>query len=142
MTESDIIQAAIQAAQASTAVFSIFLTIVSAYLAGLYFFIYQAPLGLRLIAFFLLSISLVTLGALAFNLQYLGEGMHTAWQKLPHHTTDMETLGPPLIVRSVFLDGREAASLIAWALGAVVYVSLAYMTFVYSWPKRASDYKD
>lgn len=142
MTESDILQAAVQAAQASAAVFSIFLTIVSAYLAGLYFFINQAPFGLRLIAFFLLSISLVTLGAFAYNLQWLGEGMHTAWQKLPQHMTGMDTLGPPLIVQSVFLDGRVAGSLTAWAFGAVVYVSLAYMTFFYSWPRRASAYKD
>src|ERR1700722_12128613 len=124
MSESEILQSGIQAAQASAAIFSIFITIVTAYIVGLYLFLNVAPLGLRLIAFFLFSISLLALGALAYNMQYLGEGMHTAWQRLPQHTTGMETLGPPLIVRSVFLDGRIAASWTVWAIGILVYVSL------------------
>jgi hypothetical protein len=136
MSESDILQAAIQSAQAATALFSLFFAIVSAYIAGLYFFLNSAPFGLRLIAFVLLTISFLTVAALAFNLQYLGEGMHNAWQALPQHATGMERLGPPVIVRSLFLDGRTVAMFIGWSLGAIVYISLAYMTFLYCWPQK------
>jgi hypothetical protein len=138
MTEAEILSNAIQAAQATAAVFSLFLTIVSAYIAALYFFLNRAPC-LRTMAFVLLSIAFVALGALALNMQYLGEGLHTAWLKLPQKATGMEVLGPPIVVRSLFLNGREAASWAAWALGGVVYVALTYLTFLYRWPQRPSQ---
>ena len=138
MTEAEILSNAIQAAQATAAIFSLFLTIVSAYIAALYFFLNRAPC-LRTMAFVLLSIAFVALGALALNMQYLGEGLHTAWLKLPQKATGMEVLGPPIVVRSLFLNGREAASWAAWALGGVVYVALTYLTFLYRWPQRPSQ---
>jgi hypothetical protein len=141
MTEAEILQNAIQAAQAALSVFSVFLGIVSAYIVGLYLFLKSAPLGLKWIAFFLLTVALLALGALALNLQYLGEGMHTAWQKLPQKMSGMESLGPPVIVRSIFLDGREIAAWIGWGVGFSVYLSLFYMTFIYRWQPR-SYWKD
>lgn len=142
MTEAEILQNAIQAAQAALSVFSVFLGIVSAYIVGLYLFLNTAPAGLRFIAFFLLSIALLALGALAWNLQYLGEGMHTAWQQLPQKVTAMQSLGPPLIVRSIFLDGRQIAAWTGWTVGLVVYISLFYMTFVYRWQRPKSFLKE
>jgi hypothetical protein len=136
MTEAEILSNAIQAAQATAAIFSLFLTIVSAYIAALYFFLNRAPC-LRTMAFLLVSIAFVALGALALNMQYLGEGLHTAWLKLPQKATGMEVLGPPIVVRSLFLDGREATYWAAWALGGVVYLALTYLTFMYRWPQRA-----
>lgn len=136
MTEAEILSNAIQAAQATAAIFSLFLAIVSAYVAALYFFLCRAPAGLRLMAFILLTFSFATLGALALNMQYLGEGMHTAWLKLPQKSTGMDVLGPPIVVRSLFLDGREATFWAVWALGSVVYLALTYLTFIYRWPQR------
>jgi hypothetical protein len=109
MTESEILSNAIQAAQAATAILSLFFAIVSAYVVGLYLFLHKAPLGLRLLTFLLFTISMVALGMLAFNLQYLGEGMHRAWVNLPQKSTGLDVLGPPIIARSLFLDGRAAA---------------------------------
>ncbi|MGA7324664.1 MAG: hypothetical protein WBX25_09330 [Rhodomicrobium sp.] len=136
MTEAEILGSAIQAAQAAAAIFSLFLAIVSAYIVGLYLFLHKAPFGLRFPAFILLTISFAALGALALNMQYLGEGMHTAWLKLPQKATGMDLLGPPIIVRSLFLDGRLAAAWSAWLLGGVVYVALTYLTFIYRWQPR------
>lgn len=136
MTEAEILSNAIQAAQATAAIFSLFLAIVSAYIAALYFFLNRAPC-LRTMAFVLVSIAFVALGALALNMQYLGEGLHTAWLKLPQKATGMEVLGPPIVVRSLFLDGREAAYWAAWALGGVVYLALTHLTFLYRWPPRS-----
>ncbi len=139
MTEAEILGSAIQSAQAAAAIFSLFLAMVSAYIAALYFFLCRAPAGLRLIAFILLTISFAVLGTLALNLQYLGEGMHTAWLKLPQKSTGMELLGPPIVVRSLFLDGREAAAWAAWLMGGVVYLALTYLTFIYRWPPRPAQ---
>jgi hypothetical protein len=84
-------------------------------------------------AFFLLTMSFAVIAALALNMQYLGEGMHSAWVKLPQKSSGMELLGPPIIVRSLFLDGRVAAAWAAWLLGGIVYLALAYLTFAYRW---------
>jgi hypothetical protein len=50
----------------------------------------------------------------------------------------MDSLGPPLLVQSLFLDGRQLASLIAWMFGSLLYLALAYMTFLHSWQNGAS----
>ena len=139
MTEAEILEAAIQGAQAGLALFSVFISIVSAYIVALYLFLGTAPFVLRFVTFILLTAALLTLGAFAYNLQYLGEGMHTAWQNLPQRSTGMESLGPPLIVRSIFLDGRELAALASWIFGGVVYLALAYATFLYRWPKPSTS---
>src|SRR5262249_38940804 len=131
MTEAEILANAIQGAQAATAIFSLFFAIVSAYIVGLYLFLNKAPSGLRLIAFLLLTISFAVLGGFSLNMQHLGEGMHNAWLKLAQRSTGMDVLGPPIIVQSIFMDGRVAAARAAWVLGGVVYLALAYLTFIY-----------
>jgi hypothetical protein len=65
--------------------------------------------------------------------------MHTAWLKLPQKSTGMDVLGPPIMVRSLFLDGRLAAAWAAWLLGGVVYLALTYLTFIYRWPPRPAQ---
>ena len=135
MTESEILSSAIQASQGMASILSLFLTVVSAYIAALYFFLNRAGC-LRTMAFVLLSVAFLALGAMVINLQYLGEGLHVAWLKVPHKSTGMDVLGPPIVVRSLFLDGREAAAWAAWGLGGVVYLALAYLSFLYRWPQR------
>lgn len=138
MTEAEILEAAIQAQQVGLAIFSVLLSVVSGYIGALYFFLGTAPWGLRLTAFAVLTFAIISLGALAYNLQYLGEGMHTAWLQLPRKATGMDSLGPPVLVQSLFLDGRQLASLIAWVFGSLLYLALAYMTFFHSWQSDPS----
>jgi hypothetical protein len=139
MSESDILQAAIQAAQAANSLFSVFLTIVSAYIVGLYLFLNRSGFGLKFFAFILLSISLAAIGLLAWNLQFLGEGIHEAWSKVPNKATGMETLGPPILVKNAFTHGGVLVTAAAWVLGVLVYLALAHMTFIYRWPHRALE---
>jgi hypothetical protein len=136
MTESEILANAIQAAQAATSLFGVFLTIVTAYIVGLYWFLSQAGSSLKFFAFFLLSLSLAALAMLAWNLQYLGEGMHEAWSRLPQKMTGMETLGPPILVRNAFTKGGILVTIMGWTVGLLIYIALAYMTFIYRWPAR------
>ena len=135
MTESEILSNAIQAAQATAAIFSLFLTIVSAYIAALYFFLCRA-VCLRSMAFVLLSIAFLALGAIALNLQYLGEGLHTAWQHLPQKATGMDAAGAAYR-RALAVPGWARGSLLGRVvLGGVVYLALTYLTFIYRWPPR------
>jgi hypothetical protein len=133
MSEAELLQIAIGASTAVLTVFSLFFALVSGYIAALFFFLNRAPLGLKGLAFFLLSAAFVFFGAMAWNFQYMGEGIHTAWRHLASRMTEMESLGPPLIVRYVFIDSESLGILAGWMGAVVVYVSLAYMTFLYNW---------
>jgi hypothetical protein len=138
MTEAEILENAIQAQEVGLAIFSVLLSVVSGYIGALYFFLGRAPSALKVTAFMILTFAIITLGALAFNLQYLGEGLHIAWRQVPSKATGMDSLGPPLLVEQLFLDGRQLASAIAWVFGSLLYASLAYMTFFHHWA-RAGD---
>ncbi len=111
MSESELLQISMSAAGTLLSVFSLFFGIVSAYIVALYFFLHQAPAALKLLAFLLLSLAFLVLAAMGWNLQYLGEGIHHAWTALPAKATGMDSLGPPLIVRSIFIDGRAVCRL-------------------------------
>jgi hypothetical protein len=139
MTEAEILENAIQAQQAGLAIFSVLLSVVSGYIGALYFFLGTAPWGLRFVSFTILTFAMITLAGLAFNLQYLGEGMHAAWQQIPTKSTGMDSLGPPFLVRSFFLDGRQLASAISWIFGVFLYLALAYMTFIHRWQASPSS---
>ena len=83
MSEAEIVQALLASIQVVIGVFSMFFATVSAYIAGLYFFLNRAPLALRLLAFLLLSIGLVFLGGSALIQQRMQEELFAALAKLP-----------------------------------------------------------
>ncbi len=138
MTESELLQISLDAASTLLSIFSLFFGFVSAYVVALYLFLYRAPLALRLLAFLLVTLGFIFIAAMGWNLQYLGEGIHRAWAALGTKTTAMETLGPPLIVRTVFVDGQIATAWLSWFMGAIVYALLWYLTFIYRWTHRAA----
>jgi hypothetical protein len=134
MSEAEIVQAYLGSGQMVVGLFSMFFTMVSAYIAGLYFFLNRAPLALRVLAFALLSIGLVFLGAAAAIQQLLQNGLAAAWVKLPSPIFSIAALNDPLAVP---LPGGwslyDVGTLVGWIAAASVYVALGYMTFVYRW---------
>ena len=73
MSEAEVMQGVFSSVQVVISLFSTFFAMISAYIAGLYFFINRAPFALKLLAFFLLSIGLVFLAGAAIALD-------RAWQ--------------------------------------------------------------
>lgn len=136
MQESELLQVSVSAAGTLLNVFSLFFAVVSAYVVAVYFFLYRAPVALKLVAFLLLTMAFVFFAAMGWNLQYLGEGIHHAWSGLTNRATGMDSLGPPLIVRTVFIDGGMVTAWAAWSMGLIVYMLLIYLTFFYRWPER------
>lgn len=137
MSESELLQITVSVAGTLLSVFSVFFGIVSAYVVALYLFLHQAPLPLRLLAFFLLTMAFVVIAAMGWHMQYLSEGIHVAWTALKTKATGMSSLGPPTIARTLLVDGRVFTAWTAWSLYGIVYVLLAYLTFIYRWPHRA-----
>jgi hypothetical protein len=139
MTESDLLQVSLNAAGTLLNIFSLFFAIVSAYVVVLYLFLYKAPNTLKFSAFLLLSLAFIFIAAMSWNLQYIGEGIHHAWGALSKRATGMTTLGPPLIVRTFFVDSQVLTAWIAWGIGFIVYAILGYLTFFYRWPHAADE---
>lgn len=117
-------------------VVSVSFGMISAYIAGLWLFLKNAPFALRFLAFSLLSMGLVFMGALTWGLHALLLGSDRAWMKLKSTATEIPNFGGQ---RPDFLHGLSLYELSA-ALGFIafgaIYLALAYMTFVYRWPHR------
>lgn len=115
-------------------VVSVSFGMISAYIAGLWLFLREAPISLRPLAFGLLSCGLAFMGALTLGLNGLLIGTDNAWAKLTTRASDIESFGD---ARPPWLDGlslyEASAALGALAFGAI-YLALAYLTFVYRWP--------
>src|SRR5215470_17600597 len=92
MSEAEIMQGMFSSIQVVISLFSTFFAMISAYVAGLYFFINRAPFALKLLAFSLLSIGLVFLGGAAMTQQRLQQGLLTAWGKLASPTIAVEAV--------------------------------------------------
>ena len=81
MSEAELMQNLLGSIQVIMSLFSVFFTIISAYIAGLFFFLNRAPMALRLLAFRLLSVGLVFLGTTAATQQRVQEGLFASWSK-------------------------------------------------------------
>ena len=138
VSESEILQALYSSIAAVMTLFSMFFTMTSAYIAGLYFFLHRAPFALRLLAFGLLSIGLVLLGGSAATLQKMQEGLFGAWAKLPAPMISVTELRNPipLTVPIPGISMQEIGVAIGWITAGGVYLALAYLTFVYRWGPR------
>ena len=140
MTESEILQGLFNAIQAVMTIFSLFLTMVSGYLAALYFFLHRSPLLLRFMAFSLLSIGFVFLGGTAAVVQTMQNGLFATWDKLPKAAVDLRQLRNPLPVEVADVlpfSQQQVGVGIGWSVALAVYFALAYMTFIYRWPSSA-----
>lgn len=145
MSESEILQGLFDAIDAVMTLFSLFLTMVSGYLAALYLFLYRAPFMLRLMAFGLLSIGLVFLGGTAAVIQTMQDNLFATWTRLPNPPFDIELLRNPLPlpveINTVVQSQQQLGVGIGWFVALAVYLALAYMTFIYRWPLMAEHKK-
>ena len=137
MTESEILQAMLSSVGLVMTIFSMMFAIVSGYLAALYLFLARTPLTLRLLAFGLLSIAFVFLGGSAATVGTLQDALFVAWGKLSGPIVDVERLRNPVPLPVQFgstVSMQEIGVAIGWAVAILVYLSLAFLTFVYRWP--------
>ena len=118
-------------------IFSLFFTMVSGYLAALYLFLGRAPFALRYVAFALLSIGLAFLGGSVAGypvdperpVRRLGEAA-LARRRL----RELRNPLPVALSEMLPVSQQEIGVGMGWATAALVYVALAYFTFLYRWP--------
>jgi hypothetical protein len=134
MTEGELMQALYASTQTVVSLFSIFCTITSAYIAGLYLFLCRAPFALRLLAFFLLSVALAFLGGATAIQHGAQDAIFAAWAKLPSPSIPIEVLLNPIQVPQIQgLPIKDIGAAFGWLAALSIYLSLAYMTFLYRW---------
>lgn len=140
MSESEIMQGMIGSIQSVMSLFSMFFAMISGYLVALYLFLHRAPLMLRLVAFALLTLGLVFLGGSAVSIQRIQDGLFDGWAKVPNAIINVDALRNPVPEARVWLPTWSQQQLgvgIGWTVATLVYLALAYLTFVYRWPPVA-----
>lgn len=149
MSEAELLHLSFATNEAMMAVFSTFFAIVSAYLAGLYFFLNRSPLPVKVLAFGVLSAAFVFLGQAMAGIESRATGIIKAWKTIADPVSrirDLEQLAIPLPLQlvmeqshmaSLAYDGFTAGSIMGWVVAVAVYLTLAYLTFFYRWPRGA-----
>ena len=134
MTEAEILSIRNELTSLVVSVVSVSFGMISAYIAGLWLFLRDAPISLRLLAFALLTCRFAFMGALIWGLNDLLIGTDHAWSKLSATATDIAGFGngrPEWLHGLTLYEGSVFPG--ALAFGAI-YLSLAYLTFAYKWP--------
>lgn len=139
ITAGELVQGRIDVVSFILSLFSVFFTIVSAYIAALYFFLGASGLGLRLLAFFVLTVSFLFLGGLAFTVSDLIEVIIAAWNRADIPVTSDQQLRALLFFNGSNFYFYYIGALLGWAVAFIVYLALAYLTFGYRWQSGAAQ---
>ncbi len=142
MSLSELMQARFDSANTILATFSLFFTIVSAYIAALYFFLSKAPFAMRAVAFTLLTLSFLFLAAVVASITEVVEVLISRWSEaaIP--------IGPDERLRAAFMGWGSSYTLyyagfvLSTVVGVAVFVVLGYLTFFYTWPHLDSAQRD
>lgn len=119
--------------------FSAFFGIMSAYIAGLYYFLHKATLSLRVLAFFVLTISLIFLGFCAIAVGDVIEVINTAWDALGTPIADTQVVRGWLQKQGGVFQIYYIGMPLGFGSATLMYLVLAYMTFFYRWPESARE---
>ena len=139
MSETEMMQGMFSSIQVVISLFSTFFAIISAYIAGLFFFLNRAPVALKLLAFFLLSVGLAFLGGAAITQQRLQAGLLAAWGRVSSPAVAIgDVLRNPFAISlpagwSIY----ELGLIVGWLTALFVYLALGYMTFFYRWKSES-----
>jgi hypothetical protein len=135
MSLSELMQARFDSANTIIATFSVFFTIVSAYIAALYFFLARAPFVMRALAFLLLSLSFLFLAAVVASLTEVVEVLISRWLEAGIPVAPNEWLRNLLMGWGSSYELYYLGFVLSGVVGVAVFVVLAYLTFFYSWPR-------
>lgn len=136
MTETELTNLSIQCADAVLQVVALYFSIVSAYIAALYYFLNRAPFLMKSLAFVFMSGALAFLGLTIVAIERTTSGVVTALHALPHRVA----APPPTNLYfglDLLAEGRVDIGVMAgWAMALGIYLCLFYLTFLNSWRER------
>ena len=131
MTEAELTEQLLAANEQIYLAISVWFTVVSAYLIGLYWFIHKGSLLLRLEAFFMFTLVLIFLVVTSFGLVRHSTGINLALYELSQ-TTELTALGRMALentAQGVYNSLKYGSFIIV----GLIYLGLFYLTFFYEW---------
>lgn len=137
MSEGEILSIRNELTALVISVVSVSFGMISAYIVGLWLFLKDAPMALRLLCFLLLSCGLAFMGVVTGGVHALLVGTERAWSKLGPTAVGIASFGGerPNVLRGLSL--YEASAVLGGFAFAAIYVALFYFTFFYRWPDQA-----
>ncbi len=137
----DVLDLRVNAAGIILSAVSVSFGFISAYITGLYFFLHRAPLGLRLCAFGVLTLSLIFVILIAVGVSPLAGGLVAGQSPIDGTISDLASVRLTTDTAQTFLARMSSEVpliyLIGWGIGAVlsanVYLALLYLTFLHRW---------
>lgn len=119
---------------------SIYFTVVSAYIAALYYFLRRSPLVMKAAAMIMLTGAFLFLGFAALGIERMLSGLFFAMAALPIEARDalapshsgLFSSGAEVLLANAYAFGVW----LGWIMAALVYGTLVYLTFLHSWPQR------
>lgn len=137
MSEGELIELTFEATDAVLQIVALYFSIVSAYIAALYYFIHRAPMLLRLIAFAFVSAALLFLGITSIGVERATSGVVAALHALPERTAAPPSTAIYYGFDSLLIDTVDYGVIAGWAMAGAIYLGLAYLTFVYRWERES-----
>jgi len=135
MTEAELIELSLDATDAVLQVVALYFTIVSAYIAALYYFLNHAPFLLKLIAFGFMSGALAFLGVTSIAIERTTSSVVAALHDLPNRIA-LPPENNLYFGLDHYLEGRVDYGVMAgWAMAFSIYLGLLYLTFLHRWTR-------
>jgi hypothetical protein len=134
MTEADITGQIVQMMNLTISGISVFVTIVSAYIVAVFFFLHRAPIVLKLVAFLFFTL------AVAFLMLFMrgsfdhAHALQAALVEL-NQNGGLSPVGRAALARGVgAAEGIDTTiQHVMWGALGLVYVVLFYLTFLHRW---------
>ncbi|MEO0879298.1 MAG: hypothetical protein AAFY22_06240 [Pseudomonadota bacterium] len=137
MTEAEIITLVQGALDNTFTIVSMLFGVVSAYLAGLFYFLGRSGFLLKLFGFFVLSWIFLYLGFAMIGIEQMTRALIDTMESLPERVTVAQ---PLLDIAGIFGPGGgriyELGVLAGFGFASLIYLGLFFLTFVYRWGPR------
>jgi len=136
MSEAELTNLTLESANSILQVVGLYFTIVSAYVAALYYFLSRAPFLMKAMAFAFMSGALAFLGITAIAIERTSSGVVGALHALPSR------VAAPAPTQLYFgldplLEGHmEYGILAGWGMALGIYLCPLYLTFLHGWRRE------
>lgn len=132
MTEADVIPLLVEFMHVLLAGISIYFTIVSAYVVGLYAFLARAHVLLKAVAFLFFTLVFFFLMQFNYGAGLFQRGLVDTLAELQASGVELSAAGQTALDSA--RDGlNQKVRMVMWLGSAATYLSLFYLTFFHSW---------
>ncbi|MEE2524928.1 hypothetical protein V0U79_01000 [Hyphobacterium sp. HN65] len=132
MTEADVISLLVEFMHVLLAGITIYFSIVSAYIAGLYMFLARAHIFLKLVAFLFFSLIFFFLMQFNYGAGVFQRGLVDTLAELQASGVDLSAAGETAL-ESARAGLNQKVRTVMWLGSAATYAALFYLTFFHNW---------